>query len=158
MQSAACLRGKAARGEMFEMTSSLLEKHPLPHIRAGGEGVVFKGGVARVLQFLPRGTGHNWGSLGAHPPPTDAPAMPDFTPLFALMGFFTHKPDHLRSPSRIVHHCAATEPVLPWLHWDIWSYSGCHLFLEEGSLTKLGSMICPFVGCISCSVSCDVTD
>lgn len=29
---------------------------------------------------------------------------------------------------------------------------------EEGSFTKLGSMICPFVSCISCSTSCDVTD
>lgn len=50
--------------------------------------------------------------------------------LSGLLGF-KHKPDHLRSSSRIVRHCIATDLVLPRLHWDIWSYSGCHLFLRR---------------------------
>lgn len=49
---------------------------------------------------------------------------------FAHLGF-EHKPDHLRSSTRIVHCCIATDPVLLWLDWDIWSYSGCHLFLRK---------------------------
>lgn len=117
-------RGERQLGGMFEMTSSLLKS---VHFLALAQGMVFKGGVARVLH-LPRGTGHNWGRLGESPHPHRP--LPDFTPLLALLGF-EHKPDHLRSSSRIVHHCIATDPVLPRLHWDIWSYSGCHLFLKR---------------------------
>ena len=95
---------------MFEMTSSLLKSIHFLIFEAGDH-------------FLRWGHvhGHNWGSHHTPSPPCQT------HPLLALPGF-KHKPGHLRPSSRIVHHCIATDPVLPWLHWDIWSYSGCHLF------------------------------
>lgn len=103
---------------MFEMTSSLLKSF---HFLTWEHGMVSKGGVNSCSSFTPR----DWAQLGQTIPP-----LPDFTPSLALLGF-EHKPDHLRSSSRIVHHCIATDLVLPRLHWDIWSYSGCHLFLKR---------------------------
>lgn len=117
-------RAKAAQGDVWD-DFLIVEKRPLPHI---GAGHGFQRWGRSRSSFTPR----DWaqlGSLGESPPP-HSPPLPDFTPLSALLGF-KHKPDHLRSSSRIVHHCIATDPVLPRLHWDIWSYSGCHLFLKR---------------------------
>lgn len=123
------------RGHVWD--NFLVEKHPLPLVGAG-DGF--------QSSFLPRER-------------VSAPRCPcpDYTPLLSRMEP-EHKPDHLRSPSRIVHRCIATEPILLRLHWDIWPCSNRHLFLLGRSCTKLGSLICPFVVRISCSTSCDVTD
>lgn len=116
-------RGKAAQGDVWD-DFLIVEKHPLPHIGAG-DG--FRRWGCSCSSFTPG----DWAQLGqSGRVNTPHPPLPDFTPLLALMGF-EHKPDHLRSSSRIVHHCIATDPVLPRLHWDIWSYSGCHLFLKR---------------------------
>lgn len=117
--------------------------------------ITFKGGVVHVPHF-PWGTGYNWGVWESHHTPT--PLSPDFTPWLSPPGALTQA----GPPSAFVTHCSqlyCDRPHFTWPHWDIWSSSGCHLFLREGgSFTKLGSMICPFVSCISCSTSCDVTD
>lgn len=116
------VRGKAAQRDVWD-DFLIVEKHPLPHIAGDG----FQRWGWSCFSFTPD-TGHNWSSLGesAHP----IPPLLDFTPLLALLGF-EHKLDHLRSSSRIVHRCIATDPVLPRLHWDIWCYSGYHLFLRR---------------------------
>ncbi|KAK5896662.1 hypothetical protein CesoFtcFv8_009801 [Champsocephalus esox] len=113
-------RGKGISG-MSEMTSWLLKSI---HFLTLKQGMVFRGGVA---SFTPR----DWAQPGMSGRVcTPLPPSPDFTPLLALLGF-EHKPDHLRSWSRIVHRCISTVLVLPRLHWDIWSYSGCHLFRKR---------------------------
>lgn len=105
---------KAAQRDVWD-DFLIVEKHPLPHIRG-------RGSFSKVGSFT-------LGECMATTETLTTPHLPfaRLPPLLALPGF-KHKPDHLRSSSRIVHHCIATDPVLTWLHWDIWSYSGCHLF------------------------------
>lgn len=112
--SVMCHRLRQLRG-MFEMTSSLLKSIHFLIFEAGDH-------------FLKVGS-FTLGECMATTGTLTTPHLPfaRLHPLLALPGF-KHKLDHLRSSSRIVHHCIATDPVLTWLHWDIWSYSGCHLF------------------------------
>lgn len=124
------LVGGGSAWGMSEMTSSLLKSvHFLSHQSCGW----FSKAGSLMFLICPGWVG--LGTTGAvwesnhHP---HHPQMPDVTPLLALPGF-QHKPDHLRSSSRIVHHCIATDPGLPRPHWDIWSYSGRHLFLKGGA-------------------------
>lgn len=119
MRSAICC-GVGALGECLKWLPHCRKASTSSRIRAA-DGFQRRGGLGT--------TGAVWES-NHHP---HYPQMPDVTPLLALPGF-QHKPDHLRSSSRIVHHCIATDPALPRLHWDIWSYSGCHLFLEGGAV------------------------
>lgn len=94
----------------------IVEKHPLPHI-GSGDSFYRWGGSSSLFTKESERRHHN------HSPPP----LPDFTLLLASLEF-EHKPDHLRSPSRIVHCCVATDPSLLRLHWDIWPSSNCHLF------------------------------
>lgn len=136
------LRERQLRG-MFEMTSSLLKSMHFPTHSSQ------RWGCSRS-PFTPR-TGAVWKRLHT------------LCPLGRL--YLTVSPPGVWTqagpPSVIVTHCSP-------LYWDRPHFTTAalgHLVLQrlppvskEGSFTKLGSMICPFVGCISCSASCDVTD
>lgn len=144
--------GKGCSEGMLDMTSSLLKSI---HFLTLGQGDGFQRWGSSCSS--PGDDGRNWGSLEGGPR-TSVSSRQTSPPLLARLGI-EREPDHLRSSSRIVRRCAATEPALPRPRWDIWSCSGCHLFLRrDRSRKKAGSVICPFVGCISCSASCDVTD
>lgn len=73
------------------------------------------------------------GSLGESPHPT--PLAPDFTPRLRPPGVLTQA----GPPSAFVTHCSqlyCNRPHFTWPHWDIWSSSGCHLFLREGDRSQ----------------------
>lgn len=79
------------------------------------------------------GTGYNWGVWESHHTPT--PLSPDFTPWLSPPGALTQA----GPPSAFVTHCSqlyCDRPHFTWPHWDIWSSSGCHLFLREGDRSQ----------------------
>lgn len=126
----------------------------LPHCREEsttprGGGEVTRGGDCSDLP-----NGHHCGSLGVKAPSTTHRHPPGFQ----------HKPDHLPSSSRIVRHCIATGPIFTTAALGhLVSQRPPPVFVRmvvvRVSVVSQNweSMICPFVSCISCSTSCDVT-
>lgn len=140
--------GDRQHSGMFEMTSSLLKSI---HFLTFEQGIVFKGAVALHLPWGLCTTGTVWKSLHILCP------VGRLHPIVGPPGVWTQA----RPPSVFVTHCSPLYCDRPRFTTAVLG----HLVLqrlppvsEEGSFTKLGSMICPFVGCISCSASCDVTD
>lgn len=131
----------------------VVEQHPLPQT---GVGDHFQRQWCTCSSFTP-GDWVQMGQSGRVATP-HCSLLPDFTPWLSPPGILTQA----GPPLVFVTHCSqlyCDRPHFTWLHLDIWSSSGCHLFLRGGgSFTKLGFIICPFVSCISCSTSCDVTD
>lgn len=143
------VEGKGSSG-IFDMTSSLLNSvHFLKLVLE----ITFKGRGVHV-PHLPQGTRYNWGSLGESPHPT---SLARFHPMARPpWGFNT-------SWTTFGLRHALFTTVLRQTPFYIAALG--HLVfqrlppvLKGGLFTKLGSMICPFVSCISCSTSCDVTD
>lgn len=132
-----CRRLRQLRG-MFEMTSSLLKSIRFLIFEAGDH----------FLRWGHSPWGSAWPQLRHSPHPISP--LPDFPHCWPSRGLNTTNT-----------HCSP-------LHCDRPRFNMAalgHLVLqrlppvsEEGSFTKLGSMICPFVGRISCSASCDVTE
>ena len=145
-------RAKTARAHVWDDFPPFAEKHPLPQTGAGG--LFSEVGFAHVLHPPPQGLG----TTGAENLHTALPSLGRLHPIVGPLGAWTQA----GPPSVFVTHCSPLHcdgpPFYHGCTGDIWSYSGCHLFPKGGSFTKLGSVICPFVGCISCSTSCDVTD
>lgn len=139
-------RGKAAWGDVWD-DFLIVEKHPFPHIGA-------RDGFQRWGCLCSSFTPGDWAQLGQCGTPSP------LTRLHPIVG-----PPRVWTqagpPSVFVTHCSP-------LYCDRPRFTMAalrHLVLqrlppvsEEGSFTKLGSMICPFVVGISCSASCDVTD
>lgn len=123
-----CVWGEGNSG-VFDMTYSLLNSiHFLKLVWK----ITFKGGVVHVPHF-PWGTGYNWGVWESRHTPT--PLSPDFTPWLSPPGALTQA----GPPSAFVTHCSqlyCDRPHFTWPHWDIWSSSGCHLFLREGDCSQ----------------------
>lgn len=105
------------------MTSSLLKSI---HFLALEQGMVSKGGVTSV-PHLPRGTqlGQSGTVCTQQPPPCQT--LPHCWPSWGLN---TSRTTFGRRHALFTTVLRQTS-FLPRLHWDIWSYSGCHLFLKR---------------------------
>lgn len=124
-----CVEGKDSSG-IFDMTCSLLNSiHFLKLVLE----ITFKGGVGHVPHF-PQGTGYNWGVWESrHNQPLSHQISPHG--LAPPPGVLTQA----GPPSAFVTHCSqlyCDRLHFTWPHWDIWSSSGCHLFLREGDRSQ----------------------
>lgn len=123
-----CVEGKGSSG-IFNMTSSLLNSiHFLTLVLE----ITFKVSGVHV-PFTPG----DWVQLGqsGRVATPHLPLLPDFTPWLSPPGVLTQA----GPPLVFVTHCSqlyCDRPHFTWLHLDIWSSSGCHLFLKEGGRSQ----------------------
>lgn len=115
--------GKELRDMWHDRLS--VQRHPRPQT---GVGDHFQRWGCSCASF-PRGTGYNWGVWQSRRTP---PLSHQISPHgLAPLRFLTQA----GPPSAFVTHCSqlyCTRAHFTWPRWDIWSSSGCHLFLREG--------------------------